>query len=141
VRLTGSRVTIAAPDRPGLLWRAAGVLALHRLIVRTARTVSTPDGRTALLEFTAVPEFGTPPDPAALEADLRRMLADRLDVAARLERRASSIRVRPGLTPPPPRVTIVDDASQTATVVEAPADRRRNAVRRTGEGARRARIG
>lgn len=133
VRLTGSRVTIAAPDRPGLLWRAAGVLALHRLVVRTARTMATPDGRTALLEFTAVPEFGSPPDPAALEADLRRMLADRLDVAARLERRASSIRTRPGFAPPPPRVAIVDDASQTATVVEVRAHDRPGLLWRIGQ--------
>src|SRR3954467_14595071 len=27
----GERVTLAAPDRPGLLWRWAGVLSLHRL--------------------------------------------------------------------------------------------------------------
>jgi [protein-PII] uridylyltransferase len=121
VRVVGSKVTVVAPDRPGLLWRAAGVLALHRLVVRTARG-TTPamgnDGLTAIIEFTAVPEYGTPPDPAAIEADLRRVLADRLDIAARLERRAQAIRVRPGGAVPPPRVTIVDDASSTATVVE-----------------------
>ena len=32
----GSEVTVVAPDRPGLLWRAAGVLASHRLAVRSA---------------------------------------------------------------------------------------------------------
>jgi [protein-PII] uridylyltransferase len=112
------RITVVAPDRPGLLWRAAGVLALHRLVVRTARGVSSADSGTAVIEFTAVPEYGSPPDPAALEADLRRMLANRLDVARRLERRARSVRERPGVRVPPPRVTIVDDASRTATVVE-----------------------
>ncbi|MFC6878923.1 MULTISPECIES: [protein-PII] uridylyltransferase [Actinomadura] len=150
VRVTGSRVTIAAPDRPGLLWRAAGVLALHRLAVRTARTISAPttppdargdesrrrsngSGGTAVLDFTAVPEYGTPPDPAALEADLRRMLADRLDVAERLERRARSMRVRRGVTVPPPRVTIVDDASSTATVVEVRAHDRPGLLWRVGQ--------
>ncbi|WP_433468015.1 [protein-PII] uridylyltransferase [Spirillospora sp. CA-128828] len=120
VRVTGSRITIAAPDRTGLLWRAAGVLALHRLAVKTARTMSSLDGEggTAVLDFTAVPEYGTPPDPAGLEADLRRMLAGRLDVAARLERRARSVRTRPGITVPPPRVMILEDASRTATVIE-----------------------
>jgi [protein-PII] uridylyltransferase len=121
IRVAGSRVTVAAPDRPGLLWQAAGVLALHRLIVRTARAIAPGlgvEGAPAVIEFTAVPEYGTPPDPAALEADLRRVLADRLDVAARLERRAASMRVRRGVTVPPPRVTIVGDASETATVVE-----------------------
>ncbi|TYK48512.1 HD domain-containing protein [Actinomadura decatromicini] len=138
VRVIGSRVTIAAPDRPGLLWRAAGVLALHRLAVKTARTISSTPGEdradgTAVLDFTAVPEFGTPPDPAALEADLRRMLADRLDVADRLERRSRSTRPpRPGLTVPPPRVAIVDDASRTATVVEVRAHDRPGLLWRIG---------
>lgn len=148
VRVAGSRITIAAPDRPGLLWRAAGVLALHRLAVKTARTTSSPhaaapadtgageagDGAgTAVLDFTAVPEFGAPPDPAGLEADLRLMLAGRLDVAGRLERRARSVRVRPGAAAPPPRVMIVDDASRTATVIEVRAHDRPGLLWRVGQ--------
>ena len=124
------QITVAAPDRPGLLWQTAGVLALHRLAVRTARSHSTKLGGSAVLEFTALPEFGSPPDPAALEADLRRMLAGRLDVAARLERRA--VRVRRGIAVPPPRVTIVADASATATVVEVRAHDRPGLLWRTG---------
>ncbi|WP_338741372.1 [protein-PII] uridylyltransferase [Actinomadura luteofluorescens] len=136
VRVTGSQITIAAPDRPGLLWRAAGVLALHRLAVKTARVISSPSAspaQTAVLDFTAVPEYGTPPDPAGLEADLRRMLAGRLDVAERLERRARSVRIRPGVTVPPPRVMIVDDASRTATVVEVRAHDRPGLLWRVGQ--------
>jgi [protein-PII] uridylyltransferase len=127
------RITVVAPDRPGLLWRAAGVLALNRLVVRTARGISTADGVTAVIEFTAVPEYGSPPDPAALEADLRRMLAGRLDVAKRLERRARSMRDRPGVTVPPPRVTIVGEASRTATVVEVRAHDRPGLLWRIGQ--------
>jgi [protein-PII] uridylyltransferase len=127
------RVTVVAPDRPGLLWRAAGVLAMHRLVVRTARGVSEAEGGTAVIEFTAVPEYGTPPDPAAIEADLRRMLADRLDVAKRLERRARAMRARPGVAVPPPRVTFVDDASHTATVVEVRAHDRPGLLWRIGQ--------
>ncbi|MDL4818841.1 [protein-PII] uridylyltransferase [Actinomadura opuntiae] len=135
VRVNGSRITIASPDRAGLLWRAAGVLALHRLAVRTAHTVSSPatGADTAVLDFTAVPEYGAPPDPAALEADLRRMLADRLDVADRLDRRARSVRVRPGAAVPPPRVMILDDASDTATVVEVRAHDRPGLLWRIGQ--------
>ncbi|WP_131732510.1 [protein-PII] uridylyltransferase, partial [Actinomadura formosensis] len=142
VRVTGSHITITAPDRPGLLWRAAGVLALHRLAVRTARTISSPhppardgsasSGETAVLDFTAVPEYGTPPDPAGLEADLRRMLAGRLDVAARLERRTRAVRARPGVPVPPPRVMILDDASRTATVIEVRAHDRPGLLWRVG---------
>ncbi|MFC5186114.1 [protein-PII] uridylyltransferase [Actinomadura harenae] len=163
VRVQGSRIMIVAPDRPGLLWRAAGVLALHRLAVRTARTVSATGPKaeaegtavtpttmtptsvsptpvtpttmtpTAVLDFTAVPEFGDPPDPAALESDLRRMLAGRLDVADRLERRARSVRIRPGAAVPPPRVTIVPDASESATVVEVRAHDRPGLLWRVGQ--------
>ncbi|SEG87069.1 UTP--GlnB (protein PII) uridylyltransferase, GlnD [Thermomonospora echinospora] len=133
VRVVGSRVTVAVRDRPGLLWRAAGVLALHRLVVRTARVFSAADVGTAVLDFVAVPEYGTPPEPAALEADLRRMLAGRLDVAARLEQRAAAVRRRPGVPVPPPRVTIVDDASSTATVVEVRAHDRPGLLWRIGQ--------
>ncbi|MFC0041236.1 [protein-PII] uridylyltransferase [Actinomadura rayongensis] len=133
VRIAGSEITIAAPDRPGLLWRVAGVLALHRLVVRSARITSVADHGTAVLEFTALPEFGTPPEPAALEADLRRLLADRLDVAERLERRARSVRVRPGVPVAPPRVTVVEDASAVATVIEVRAHDRPGLLWRVGQ--------
>ncbi|MCW2897998.1 MAG: UTP-GlnB uridylyltransferase, GlnD [Streptosporangiaceae bacterium] len=136
VRVVGPTVTVVAPDRPGLLWRAAGVLALHRLVVRTARAVTPAlgaEGATAMIEFTAVPEYGNPPDPAALEADLRRVLAGRLDVAARLERRARAVRVRPGVPVPEPRVRIIDDASRTATVVEVRAHDRPGLLWRIGQ--------
>ncbi|GAA4613340.1 [protein-PII] uridylyltransferase [Actinoallomurus liliacearum] len=192
VRVAGSRITIAAPDRSGLLWQAAGVLALHRLAVRGARAMSwapapgpepdRPSGRTeadrpggrteadepggrpesdgpggrtvgdgpggravgdgpggrttqadtAVLEFIAVPEYGSGPDPAALEADLRRVLAGRLDVAARLERRARSYRPRKGVPVPPPRVILLDDASNTATVMEVRAHDRPGLLWRIG---------
>ncbi|MGH3378749.1 MAG: ACT domain-containing protein, partial [Actinoallomurus sp.] len=132
VRVVGSQITVVAPDRPGLLWQAAGVLALHRLAVRGARTVSWIEGPTALLEFIAVPEYGSGPDPAALEVDLRRVLAGRLDVEQRLERRARSYRPRKGVPVPPPRVTMIDDASETATVVEVRAHDRPGLLWRIG---------
>jgi [protein-PII] uridylyltransferase len=110
-------VTVVAPDRPGLLWQAAGVLASHRLVVRSAN-VSTHDG-TALAVLQAAPEYGDPPDAALVAGDLRRMLAGRLDVADRLRRRSRAQAARPAHPAvPPPKVTLVDDASATATVVE-----------------------
>jgi [protein-PII] uridylyltransferase len=135
VRVVGSQITIVAPDRPGLLWQAAGVLALHRLAVRSARSVSWgvgAEGTTALLEFIAVPDYGSGPDPAALEVDLRRILAGRLDVEKRLERRARSYRPRKGVPVAPPRVTMIDDASETATVVEVRAHDRPGLLWRIG---------
>jgi [protein-PII] uridylyltransferase len=111
----GSEVTVVAPDRPGLLWRAAGVLASHRLAVRSANATSV--GVTAVSVFDVEPEFGDPPDATLVAADLRRMLQGRLDVEDRLDRRARAVRPRAAAVPAP-KVSLVDDASETATVVE-----------------------
>ena len=111
----GSEVTVVAPDRPGLLWRAAGVLASHRLAVRSANATSV--GNIAVTVFDVEPEYGDPPDATLVAADLRRMLLGRLDVEDRLDRRARAVRPR-GAAIPAPKVTLVDDASETATVVE-----------------------
>jgi [protein-PII] uridylyltransferase len=111
----GTEVTVVALDRPGLLWRAAGVLASHRLAVRGANASAVGD--TAVAVFSVVPEYGDPPDAALVSADLRRMLEGRLDVEDRLERRARAVR-SPGTNAPPPKVALVDDASTSATVVE-----------------------
>jgi len=111
----GSEVTVVAPDRPGLLWRAAGVLASHRLAVRSANATSV--GSTAVTVFDVEPEFGDPPDATLVAADLRRMLQGRLDVEDRLDRRAHAVRPRAAHVPAP-KVSLVDDASETATVVE-----------------------
>src|SRR5271170_4723879 len=111
----GNEVTVVALDRPGLLWRAAGVLASHRLTVRGANASAVGD--TAVTVFNVVPEYGDPPDAVLVSSDLRRMLEGRLDVEDRLERRARAVRGH-GFTAPPPKVTLVDNASTTATVVE-----------------------
>jgi [protein-PII] uridylyltransferase len=111
----GSEVTVVAPDRPGLLWRAAGVLASHRLAVRSANATSVGD--TAVTVFDVEPEFGEPPDATLVAGDLRRMLQGRLDISGRLERRVRAAAPRAAAVPAP-RVTLVDDASETATVVE-----------------------
>jgi [protein-PII] uridylyltransferase len=110
----GSEVTVTAPDRPGLLWQAAGVLASHRLAVRSAN--ATTCGEMAVTAFTVAPQFGEPPDAMLVTSDLRRALAGQLDVAQRLAGRTAAARA---LVPvAPPQVRLVDDASDAATVVE-----------------------
>src|SRR5258708_29583687 len=131
--VNGSEVTVVALDRPGLLWRAAGVLASHRLAVRGANATSA--GETAVTVFSVVPEYGDPPDATLVAADLRRMLEGRLDVEDRLERRARNVRPL-GSAAPPPKVTLVDGASQTATVVEVRAHDEPGLLWRTRRGAR-----
>jgi [protein-PII] uridylyltransferase len=91
------------------------VLAGHRLTVRSANATSVGD--TAVSVFEVVSEFGELPDATLVAGDLRRMLAGRLDVADRLDRRARAAAPRFVLAPPP-KVTLVDDASELATVVE-----------------------
>ncbi|HEY7359179.1 MAG TPA: [protein-PII] uridylyltransferase, partial [Streptosporangiaceae bacterium] len=85
VMVTGPEVTVVAPDRPGLLWQAAGVLASHRLAVRSANANSCGD--MAVIAFTVAHQYGEPPDAVLVASDLRRTLAGRLDVAQRLRQR------------------------------------------------------
>jgi [protein-PII] uridylyltransferase len=115
VMVTGPEVTVVAPDRPGLLWQAAGVLASHRLAVRSAN--ANPCGDMAVIAFTVAHQYGEPPDAVLVASDLRRALAGQLDVAQRLRQREQAA-ARPAAWAAPPMVTLVDDASHTATVVE-----------------------
>jgi [protein-PII] uridylyltransferase len=115
VMVAGPEVTVVAPDRPGLLWQAAGVLASHRLAVRSANATSCGD--MAVIAFTVAHQYGEPPDAVLVTSDLRRALTGQLDVAQRLRQRDQAA-ARPTGGVAPPTVTLVDDASHTATVVE-----------------------
>jgi [protein-PII] uridylyltransferase len=110
------QVTVVAPDRPGLLSLAAGVLALHRLDVRSAAAFAR--GRTAVSVFRVSPRFGSPPDWAVVRDDLRHAVEGSLNLQGKLAAREAAY-ARPSPLPvAPPTVRLVDDASETATVVE-----------------------
>jgi len=114
-----SSVTVAAPDRTGLLATVAGVLSLHRLAVRGAQidTVTAPDGaRRAVQVWTVTPAYGDPPPEERLREDVTRALAGSLDVAARLDAREQAYPAPQGTAAP--RVSIVPGASERATVLE-----------------------
>jgi len=113
VRVDGDSVTVAAPDRPGLLSRTAGVLALHQLDVRAASVVTV--GPTAVDVFTVSPRFGSGPDPALLRADVARALAGSLPLADRLAAKEAAYGSGPQQ---PPRVFWFDGAATGATVLE-----------------------
>ncbi|AHH20391.1 uridylyltransferase [Nocardia nova SH22a] len=84
-------VTVAAPDTPGLLSEAAGVLALHSLRVLSA-TLSAFGG-IAIDTFVVTPNFGDPPDAGLLRQELIRAINGDLKLAAALadkEKEASS---------------------------------------------------
>ncbi|MBP0456291.1 ACT domain-containing protein, partial [Streptomyces montanisoli] len=124
----GVELHIAVPERPGVLPAAAGVLALHRLAVRSAdlRAVELPSGtggpgptaNVLLLSWRVAAQFGPLPAPARLRADLVRALDGTLDIAARLAERDAAYPRRRGAGAPPPRVSVAGDASREATVIE-----------------------
>ncbi|MFE7562436.1 [protein-PII] uridylyltransferase [Kitasatospora sp. NPDC057500] len=118
----GARLLLAVPDRPGLLGTVAGVLALHRLAVRSAGLCELDPvgaGPVLLLSWTVAAEFGELPEAARLRADLRRALDGSLDVARRLAERDAAAPRRRGVPVPPPVVTVAPPvASASATVLE-----------------------
>lgn len=116
VEVAGDRVTVVAPDRPGLLWRWAGVLALHRLQIRSA--TATLVGQMAVTVFTVSPRFGSMPDPSAVRADVRRVYDDASSLSSALAERDRAYARATTVEPAPPRVIWVDDASESASVVE-----------------------
>ncbi|MGX7670640.1 [protein-PII] uridylyltransferase [Plantactinospora sp. DSM 117369] len=112
VHLEGDRVAVAAADRRGLLAAVAGCLALHRLEVLAADASMVEE--TALVEFLVQPRYGTPPDPVALAADLRRAVTGDVSVTQRLRGRA--LAARGGGSPP--RVVWHRAAATDAVVLE-----------------------
>ncbi len=119
----GVELLIAVPDQPGVLPAVAGVLAMHRLTVRTAalRSLPLPDGvegAVLLLDWRVAAEYGSLPQAARLRADLVRALDGTLDIAGRLAERDAAHPRRRGVEPPPPRVTVAPAASRLSTVIE-----------------------
>ncbi|MGA5276213.1 [protein-PII] uridylyltransferase [Streptomyces cellulosae] len=119
----GVELLIAVPDQAGVLPAVAGVLAMHRLTVRTAelRSLDLPDGvdgSVLLLDWRVAAEYGSLPQAARLRADLVRALDGSLDISGRLAERDAAYPRRRGVVAPPPRVTVAPAASRHATVIE-----------------------
>lgn len=109
-------ITVAADDRVGLLGQIAGVLAVNRLAVRSARTETV--GTRAVLVWSVQPEFGEPPVQELLREDIRQVFSGGLDIGARLHARAEAYKRATPRDPAPPQFTLEPDASDRATVVE-----------------------
>lgn len=75
-------ITLVAPDRRGLLSRAAGVLALHSLQVHAA-VVRTHAG-AAVDVFSVSPRFGSLPDSGLLREHFRRAVSGSLPLAEKI---------------------------------------------------------
>ncbi len=121
-------VTMVAPDRRGVLSRAAGVLALNALRVHSA-SVNSYHG-AAINTFMVSPHFGSPPVAELLRQQLILAMDGDLDVIAALDRRdrdAATNPARPGeapdavpvnRVPAPPRVLWHDGSAADHPVVE-----------------------
>jgi [protein-PII] uridylyltransferase len=99
-------ITMFAPDRPGLLSRAAGVLALNSLEVHSA-SIDTHAG-IAVEVFTASPRFGSLPNAALLREQMGMALSDKLPLGDRLAAKERDYGGRPE-DAPEPRVLWFDD--------------------------------
>ncbi|MET9225169.1 [protein-PII] uridylyltransferase [Lentzea sp. NPDC003310] len=108
-------VTVIAPDRPGLLSKAAGVLALNSLEVHAA-TLHSHGGAT-VDTFTVSPRFGSLPDASLLREQLSRAIEGSLPLADKLAAKERDYG-GPPLDPPPARVLWFDDEATGAVVLE-----------------------
>ena len=104
----GWDLIVVADDRLGLLAAVAGVLARHRLGVRSATTETV--GSRAATSWRVAPLFGEPPAVERLRADLISALGGAKVVPPPTPQR------RPDFAPP--RAVVVADASDRATVLE-----------------------
>ncbi|MBC2903035.1 [protein-PII] uridylyltransferase [Streptomyces cupreus] len=141
----GVELLIAVPDQPGVLPAVSGVLAMHRLTVRTAelRAMDLPDGvdgTVLLLNWRVAAEYGSLPQAARLRADLVRALDGSLDIAGRLAERDAAYPRRRGVVAPPARVTVHPTASRLATVIEVRAQDAPGLLFRIGRALEDARV-
>ena len=116
-------VVVALPkSRTGGLAAAAGVLALHSLVVHAA-VVLLSDGAcpaATVFRFTVTPRFGGFPDPALLRSDLARVLDGSLalDEALARKERDYAPAASAGEPAAPARVLWFDDEATGAVVME-----------------------
>ncbi|WP_329523761.1 [protein-PII] uridylyltransferase [Streptomyces jietaisiensis] len=139
----GVELLIALPEQTGVLPAVAGVLALHRLTVRTAelRALDPPEGvegSVLLLDWRVAAEYGSLPQGTRLRADLVRALDGTLDIASRLAERDAAYPRRRGVPAPPPRVTVAPAASRHATVIEVRAQDAPGLLHRIGRALEKA---
>jgi [protein-PII] uridylyltransferase len=115
------QVTVVAADRPGLLARIAGCLALEGLAILSARAFTTEDG-TAVDLFEVTPAFHGEVDEERWRG-FRRTLRRALEGRVTLEHRVREKRRHypPPSTEVPSRVRMLNDASAFSTVIEVEA--------------------
>ena len=121
----GDTLVVIAPDRHGMFSRVAGALALSglRVLLGAAHT----EYGMALERFQVESTLGLEIDWPQVTAYVEQALAGRLAIEARLAERISAYEVAPDFTPRPVvalKVTIDNDSSSTATIIELAAQAR-----------------
>jgi len=120
VEASGKRVTVVAPDRPGLLAAVTGVLALHGCNVRRA-TAGSGNAEMAIDVFDVEPVFERLPDWAKVERDLAAALDGQMPLADELARQEAAYargRRPSSATPAQHHVLIDNETSALATIIE-----------------------
>ncbi|MBS1264392.1 MAG: Bifunctional uridylyltransferase/uridylyl-removing enzyme [Acidimicrobiaceae bacterium] len=113
----GPTLTVVTTDMPGVFSKVAGVLALNGLDVLGASAHS--EGGRALSVFRVTGVFGQDPDWDQVARQVEQALTDRLAIVARLGERSRTYRQPPtSARPVSPRVTVDNEASTVATVLE-----------------------
>jgi [protein-PII] uridylyltransferase len=115
----GARLTVVAPDQPGLLAAIVGVMALRGQSVQSA-VATTDAGGTAVDTFTLRPDFDREPDWSGIREDIASALAGTAALADRVDERAHRYRSGAGgaARPADPVVLVHLEAASGATVVE-----------------------
>ncbi|NCG38936.1 MAG: HD domain-containing protein, partial [Actinobacteria bacterium] len=118
VRLVDHRLLVITPDRPGTFSCISGALALHGVEILGANLHT--EGSWALQELRLGGGIGLEEHPDRVTDDVRLALRRRLAITARLLRRASTYRYQRITTAQPaePQVTVDNETSSTATVLE-----------------------
>jgi [protein-PII] uridylyltransferase len=120
VEFRGNEVLIAVPDGVGVLYRSAGVLALHSMDVKAA-SILTHNGM-AVNSYVVAPRFGRIPESDLLRADLARAMEGQLGLADKLRAKEETYSHRSPTTRRPPSVKWFDDEATDATILEIRAE-------------------
>ncbi len=117
VAASDDALVVVCPDRPGVVSRVAGVLALHGLEVVQATIHSEQDMVVDEFRVNVDAARGVPWDRVVV--DVEKVLAGRFALQSRLaERLESSRRHRPGVHQLVPLVRFDNDGSDEATILE-----------------------
>ncbi len=115
-----AELTLLVRERPGLLFRAAGILTLHDMNI-TGAQVFTMNSRMSLLLFQCrLPQHSPQgPDWNRVRADMKRLLSGKMSLDYRIAAHAAGRRHRPeGIRKAPSQILIDNESSALYTILE-----------------------